>query len=96
MWLRHVTKILILANKCEAADRASIDDVVQMLQLKRIKTTRIVDADTGGSPIVILPHHPEVKRLWHVQAVSALTGEGLMDGMEWLYANLEGKLTKSG
>ncbi len=40
--------------------------------------------------------HTQVRRLWHVQAVSALTGEGLLDGMEWLYANLEGHHERSG
>ena len=45
-----------------------------MLELHRIQTTRLISEEDGGSPLVLLPQHPEVPRIWHVQAVSARSG----------------------
>ena len=86
----------MIANKCEAADRASLDEIAHALELHKIKTTRLNSADRGGSPVVIMPHHPEVPRIWHVQAASAHLGYGVLDGLEWLYHTLEGHALISG
>lgn len=96
LWLRHVRKILVIANKCEAADRASLADIARALDLDNIKTTRLNTAERGESPMVIMPHHPEVPRIWHLQAASAHAGYGVLDGLEWLYHVLEGDTVRSG
>ena len=95
-WLRHVRKILIVANKCEAAERASLAEVAAALELDKIQTTRLNSAELGGSPVVVMPHHPEVPRIWHLQAASSHTGYGVLDGLEWLYHVLEGHPLRSG
>jgi len=43
-----------------------------------------------------MPHHPEVPRIWHLQAASARAGYGALDGLEWLYHVLEGDTVRSG
>ena len=68
----------------------------EMLDLKKISTTTVIDMVEQATPIVILPHMPQVPRLYHLQCVSAMTGHGLLDGIEWLYANLEGSPMRSG
>ena len=95
-WLRHVRKVLIIANKCEAAGRASLDEVAAALELDKIQSTRLNSEDLGGSPIVVMPHHPEVPRIWHLQAASSHSGYGVLDGLEWLYHVLEGDALRSG
>mmetsp|Transcript_20870 Transcript_20870/g.48314 ORF Transcript_20870/g.48314 Transcript_20870/m.48314 type:complete len:206 (-) Transcript_20870:44-661(-) len=95
LWLRHVTKVLVLANKCEAEDRASLEELRAGLHLDDIHTTRILGDDEHESPVVVMPHHPEVPRLCRLQACSAVTGHGVLDGLEWLYQNLDGFPPKS-
>ena len=45
LWLRHVRKILVIANKCEATDRASLSEIASALDLEKIKTTRLNSAE---------------------------------------------------
>ena len=85
-----------MANKCDDASRASLDEVVSALELDKIQSTRLNSQELGGSPLVVMPHHPEVPRIWHVQAASAHAGYGVLDGLEWLYHVLEGDALRSG
>lgn len=96
LWLRHVTKVLVLANKCEQRDRASMEEVRRALRLDDIKVTHVVDRERGGAPLVVMPDSIQVRREWHLQAVSAWTGHGVLDGLEWLYNKLEGHPVRSG
>lgn len=45
LWLRHVRKILVIANKCDANDRASLASVIAALELQKIQTTHINSLD---------------------------------------------------
>mmetsp|Transcript_40044 Transcript_40044/g.62498 ORF Transcript_40044/g.62498 Transcript_40044/m.62498 type:complete len:447 (-) Transcript_40044:475-1815(-) len=96
LWLRPVTRVLILVNKCEMADRASLREIEEILELQKIQTTWWEEEEDGGTPVVIMPWNLKVRRTWHMQGVSAWTGHGLLDGLEWLYDNLEGHPSRSG
>jgi hypothetical protein len=48
-------QILVLANKCEAEERASLGELREGLGLDEIRTTRIVGGEEEGGPLVVSP-----------------------------------------
>ena len=78
---------LFFANKCDLAGSLSAIKCAQMLDLDKGDWMR------GGSSVI--PRKgllPMGGRPWHMCASSAVTGDGLDEGFNWLIGVLENKL----
>lgn len=79
--------LLIWANKQDLAGSLSMTEIAKALQL-RVHPDQI---DHDSSTVEDMPKNEignDLDRHWSIQACSAMTGEGLLEGMEWLISDI--------
>jgi ADP-ribosylation factor-like protein 2 len=68
--------LLILANKQDVDGAVSVETIAQLLQL---------DNDDASSEVVKNRH-------WKILACSAVTGDGLREGMDWIVDDIASRI----
>ena len=69
--------LLILANKQDVDGAVSVEAIAQLLQL---------DNDNDASSEVVKNRH------WKILACSAVTGDGLREGMDWIVDDIASRI----
>ena len=71
--------LLILANKQDVDGAVSVETIARLLQLDN-------DTDNDASSEVVKNRH------WKILACSAVTGDGLREGMDWIVDDIASRI----
>ncbi|KAL9656374.1 hypothetical protein ABK040_005140 [Willaertia magna] len=79
--------LLILANKSDLNNALSVESIAQYLGLEKLsKSTEITDANLFEQKTSKITRHV------HVERCSAVTGEGLSEGIDWIVEDIANRI----
>lgn len=75
--------VLVYANKQDLPNAMSVSDVQQALSLQEYRGRKVCEFDTVTICTSLVFLHQ-----WYIQSTCATNGQGLLEGLDWLSAEL--------